>query len=750
MINMQYNPRASVADQLKFSKSAKRSNDRQNILKKEDVEILDELQAFIAYVEGSPIEEISQEFNMNVDTFEYNVRKIKKYGIAGVLDRRDSNGSYQEKKITNEIGQRILELTISNPSLSTRNISDKLQEQDNLEISHTLVNEYLNGIGFNNYVGTPFRDALFPPKGTNIEQVSNRYAGQLMLIPAADKLGCIKAAEVLDVAKENADYSNKKIYMTNFLAIASGKERLSHVDELVEHEFEEICGSRFPKKNTNHAYLDRIIEKDTELVNSGQESIIDKFVDESTKGYYQAGVIVANNLYMDKHVVQVYTDKNIEKDMHGTKDMIVKSISEYWLLCAETHSPVYLKLYNSAQSFSKIIKPILEKIKELIGKNVQLLGVDRGAYNYEELSKAAEDGQTCISIWGKDTTATLKSLAELPDDIFEPYEIIEVDVDGEEDKKSIIKSKIADAGEINVDNAGNKVRAIVIQNEETKRRIPILVFGKRAFEYSKYSIADFMYGKHYLENHFKERKKWGSDKFCGGKIELKKLETPTEDQLQKMKKRVLTIGKALLCLKDKLCEYETLLTEKKVNKRDYNQLVRKLDVREKKLKKEGKILNSRTGNDDGGQAYHELPKYEVDTRKMTVLAQLQDHVISSRKYIMDIFIGFVMIIVLRKLEEQGTYTNEEITRKVNIYRSNINVTKLSVKLFEQGGRVYPDNLNRKYIVVMRNYSSKIMQGAYELLCQEFSERYTEITYDDQPYQLIFMTEKTFSVRHLNY
>jgi len=740
---MQYIPKASVADQLNLNKSVKRSIDRQNILKKEDIDALDEIQAFIAYVEGSPVEEISEEFRINKDTFQYNLGKIKKHGVAGILDRRQSNGSYQEKKITKEIGQRILELRIYNPSLSTRDISDKLREQDNLEVSHTLVNEYINEIGLSDYRGTPFRDALFPPKEKNIELINSRYAGELMLIPAANKLGCMKAAEVLDVAKEGDHYSNDLIYRANFLSIASGKGRLSHVDELVESEFIEVCGGNFPKKSTNHAYLDRIIEKDIELVINGSESIIDKFVAESTKGYCEAKIIVAENLYMDKHVVQVNTEKNVGKDMHGTKDMIVKAVCEYWLVCADTKNPVYLKLYNAGEeAFSKIIKPILNKIKGLTGKNVQLLGLDRGAYNYDELNKATDDGETCIAIWGKDTPAMLKSLSELSNDIFTPYETVEEE-DEEKNKVIKVKSTIADAGEIIVDNDGNKVRAVVIQNEESKRRIAILVFGKRAFEYSKECIADFMYGKQDIENHFKERKKWGSDKFCGGKITPKKLEPPTEQQLCKIGKRIIKIGQTLLSLKSKLSEYNELLSEKKVVKSDYNQLVSRLNRREKKLKKEEKVLNLRIGNNKNGQVSKEAPVYEIDMRKMTILAQLQDHVIVSRKYIMNIFIGFIIMLLSRNFEKSGKYTNEEITQKVNRYRNNINIQKLSIKLFEQGGGVYRDNINQKYIVVMRNYPSLIMQEAYKLLCQELLKLYTEIKVGGQGYQLLFMTEKNF-------
>src|SRR5690554_3854153 len=106
-----------------------------------------------------------------------------------------------------------------------------------------------------------------------------------MLLYAAEHLGCLDAAATLDVTQEGDHHSHQRRYHTNFLAIASGKQRLSHVDELIPNEFELICGGDYPNKSSNHEYIDRIVKKDEELVSKGQDSIIEKFSDDITKGY---------------------------------------------------------------------------------------------------------------------------------------------------------------------------------------------------------------------------------------------------------------------------------------------------------------------------------------------------------------------------------------------------------------------------------------------------------------------------------
>ncbi len=93
---------------------------------------------------------------------------------------------------------------------------------------------------------------FFPPQGEPLEIEYSRYAGELMLLYAAGYLGCIKAATALDVTQEGDRHSHQRRYLANFLAIASGKQRLSHVDELIPDEFEQVCGGHYPRKSSNY------------------------------------------------------------------------------------------------------------------------------------------------------------------------------------------------------------------------------------------------------------------------------------------------------------------------------------------------------------------------------------------------------------------------------------------------------------------------------------------------------------------
>lgn len=165
MRKMKYIPKASVAEQLNIKTSEKRALDRLEDIGEEEITILNEMQAFIAYLEGGTVEEISKQFGMNMDTFKYKLKKMKAHGIEGLLDLRNTNGSNQEKKITREIGIRIMELKIKNPTLSSMGIATKLYEQDKTEVSHTIVNEYLHDIGLDGYRGSPYRNEVFSPCG---------------------------------------------------------------------------------------------------------------------------------------------------------------------------------------------------------------------------------------------------------------------------------------------------------------------------------------------------------------------------------------------------------------------------------------------------------------------------------------------------------------------------------------------------------------------------------------------------------
>lgn len=156
-------PKASIASQLNIKTDEKRSREREDIVPEDEKKTIGEILAFLAYMEGASVEDIAEEFGIKLSTLKYKFKKLKDYGIKGLLDQRDSNGSYQEKKITRAIGQRIQELKIKDSSMSSREIAEALNKQDGVEVSHTIVNEYLHEVGLHDYTGTPFRESLFSP-----------------------------------------------------------------------------------------------------------------------------------------------------------------------------------------------------------------------------------------------------------------------------------------------------------------------------------------------------------------------------------------------------------------------------------------------------------------------------------------------------------------------------------------------------------------------------------------------------------
>lgn len=156
-------PNTSIASQLNIKTDEKRSREREDIIPEDEKKVIVEVMAFLAYMEGASMEDIAEEFGIKLSTLKYKIKKLKDYGVKGLLDQRDSNGSYQEKKITQAIGQRIQELKIKDPSMSSRTIAEALNRQDNVEVSHTIVNEFLHEVGLRDYTGSPFREGLFFP-----------------------------------------------------------------------------------------------------------------------------------------------------------------------------------------------------------------------------------------------------------------------------------------------------------------------------------------------------------------------------------------------------------------------------------------------------------------------------------------------------------------------------------------------------------------------------------------------------------
>ena len=166
---MKYTAKINILEQFNIRKDEKRASERIDATDDVELKILDEVLAFKAYLEGGYVEDISACFDLNIETLKYKIKKAKALGIKGILDSRETNGGNRCKKITKEMGQRIIELKITEPSLTLLGISKKLYEQDKTELSHTIINDYLHEIGLDGYIGSQFRSGLLPSGDNELE-----------------------------------------------------------------------------------------------------------------------------------------------------------------------------------------------------------------------------------------------------------------------------------------------------------------------------------------------------------------------------------------------------------------------------------------------------------------------------------------------------------------------------------------------------------------------------------------------------
>ena len=190
-------------------------------------------------------------------------------------------------------------------------------------------------------------------------------------------------------------------------------------------------------------------------------------------------------------------------------------------------------------------------------------------------------------------------------------------------------------------------------------------------------------------------------------------------------------------------KYNKLLEQGELKKRDYNRLSKKAQKDIERLELEQKRLTTKID----GNNLNEKIRHTLDTRKTAIVACIQDHVITCKRYILDKATGIMRELLYRKLIQSGCLSTDEINIKVQKQLKGLNIQKISARLFEQGGYIHKDDSANKYIVVMRNYESSFMQEIYEKLCIEFSRINVMLQSGKKCYKLVFMTESGFKKKY---
>jgi hypothetical protein len=233
--------------------------------------------------------------------------------------------------VTPIVAGRIVELLVGQ-GLDAAGIAAQLAAQDGTQVSAAVVQSYLQQAGLADYRGSAWqRPALPAPEPAPLAGVLTRYAAQLWQLPALQALGTERVLPLLDVTTATSHYSHWLRCHTLLFAFAAGKTRLAQVGELVEDEFAAILGhARYPQRSDLHAYLDRIVAHDQATAAAGTppaERPVAQFLAASQTALTQAaGPTAGREVYVDSHVLPLYTEKAVAQTKHGIWQRVVKAL----------------------------------------------------------------------------------------------------------------------------------------------------------------------------------------------------------------------------------------------------------------------------------------------------------------------------------------------------------------------------------------------------------------------------------------
>jgi hypothetical protein len=287
------------------------------------------LEALMCWCWGAEVEEVIGEVAVGRSGFYYRLEQALARLPRVFGDGRQHNGR-QVAAMDNTVVGRIVEMVIGQPGITPEEVSQRLAQQDGSRVKAEEVADYLAQARLADYHGSPYRQAVLPVV-KEAEDRFSRYAAHLLQVPALEQLGFYQVAPLLDVTGAQTYYSHLVRCHTVFLTLSSGKTRLYHTGELVEDEFARTLGeARYPQSSDLHAYFDRIVERDQAQAEQGvpeEERLVGRFVRQAQQVLartIQPGA--GRAIYLDPHVIALYTAKPIARTKHGIQQRVVKAL----------------------------------------------------------------------------------------------------------------------------------------------------------------------------------------------------------------------------------------------------------------------------------------------------------------------------------------------------------------------------------------------------------------------------------------
>jgi vacuolar-type H+-ATPase subunit H len=646
---------------------------------------------------------------------------------------------------------RVVEVVVTRPGVSAEDIAAELKAQDGTQVAAADIQAYLTHAGLATYQASAFlRDRLQVTPASKAEGVLGdytRYAAAALNAPVLEHLGYRTAVAKLDVTGPRAVYPHQLQCDVLVWGYWYGKSRVFQTGELVVDEFALALGvGAYPKGSELQSHLDEIVQCDQDQVDArvpGYRRLIEGFTRLARKGLALAGGPgVGQVIYLDTHIVKLYSAADIDRTKNASMAHPVKAILKLRAVSAQRGGrPVLFTYEQASTAFIGLVHEAIRAVEAATGKPVKLVGADRGALSWELLD-SFEGGACGYVVWAEDTPTVRQAAADLPLSDFVDAEF-ETVRRAEGRKTQRVKTQVANVPRMKVNADGKTYRAVVVRDVRTEHRAVLFAVGQPAHRLSATALLEFMRGKQWVEEDFKQGKRQGADAFCGGDIvpELRR-EPPTPAEVEQLKERTVKLKERGQANQAEEQAAQAQHQAKQISKRQLNDLLKGIQRRREQIvadqrETEDLLRWAKTGRVPDSQV-----RWIVDTRKMTIVSQLHDFArLAQQDTVTEIKACVLEVLIERELARQrppiSPARQSDIHEAMRQQVARLPWGQLTRRIFDQGGWVKRNPETHIMWVTLKAFDNAVIQAAMERLCARWNQKAAQMPCEDGVYTLQF-------------
>jgi len=451
---------------------------------------------------------------------------------------------------------------------------------------------------------------------------------------------------------------------------------------------------------------------------------------------------VGQAIYLDTHILKLYPGAAIDKTKNASMAHPVKALLKLRAVSAQRGGrPVLFTYEQASTAFIGLVHEAIRAVEAATGEPVKLVGADRGALSWELLD-SFEGGACGYVVWADDTPTLRQAAADLPLSQFEEAEFEMVRrADGRKVKQ--LKTQVANVSRMKVNADGKTYRAVVVRDVRTEHRAVLFAVGQPAHRLSATALLEFMRGKQWVEEDFKQGKRQGADAFCGGDIvPVLRREPPTPMEVEQLKERAAKLKERGQANQADEQAAQAQYQAEQIGKRQLNDLLKGIQRRREQIVADQRETQDLLRWAKTGQVPDSQVRWKVDTRKMTLVSQLHDFArLAQQDTVTEIKTCVLEVLIERELAQQRAPVSP--ARQSNIREAmrqqvaRLPWGQLTRRIFDQGGWVKRDPDTRIMLVTLKAFDNVVIQAAMERLCERWNQKAAQMPCEDGVYTLQF-------------